>query len=143
MRLTLQTDFALRLLMHLAVRGEALTTIAASADRHEISKNHLMKVAHNLTQLGYIETVRGRSGGLRLSRPANHINVGSVVREMEGGDALVACFPNGSGHCRITPSCRLKGVLIDAQESFFASLDGYSLQDLVAENVGLETALKT
>lgn len=141
MRLTAHADYALRLLMYLAVQEDELITISASAEHYGISKNHLMKVAHKLGQLGYIETVRGRSGGLRLARDANSINIGDVVREIEVGDALVACFPNGSGGCLISPSCRLKGILAEAIEAFFQSLDQFTLANLVDGNNPLKKAL--
>lgn len=141
MRLTVQTDYALRLLMHLAVQDPELTSISASADRYKISKNHLMKVAHNLKNFGYVEPVRGRSGGLRLAVKAENINIGEVIRRMEASSALVACFPQGGGGCTISPACRLKSILADALEAFFASLDGYTLSDLVSQNSELQEAL--
>lgn len=141
MRLTVYADYALRLLMHLAVQGDELTTISASAERYGISRNHLMKVAHNLGQLGYIDTVRGRHGGLRLARSPSGINVGDVVRKMEVELTLAPCFPGGSGGCLISPSCRLKGILSDAMEAFFQTLDGYTLASLVDDNPPLRKVL--
>ena len=141
MRLTVQADYALRLLMHLAVQGPELTSISASADRYKISKNHLMKVAYNLKQFGYVEAVRGRSGGLRLAVRAEDINIGEVIRRIESGSPLVACFPQGGSGCIISPSCRLKGILTDALEAFFTTLDGYTLSHLVSQNTELRKAL--
>ncbi|NKB19292.1 MAG: Rrf2 family transcriptional regulator [Alphaproteobacteria bacterium] len=141
MHLRLQTDYALRLLMHLAVANEPLTTIAASAKRYGISKNHLMKVAHNLVQLGYVVSVRGRTGGLKLAKDAGAINVGAVIRALEADAALVVCFPNGAGGCCITPSCRLKGLLVDAEEAFYKTLDKATLNDLVVGNDDLSAIL--
>lgn len=141
MRLTLQTDYALRLLMHLAINAPALVTIADIADRYGISKNHLMKVAHTLGREGFIETVRGRGGGLRLLRPAGAVNVGKVVRTLEASTALVECFPNGNGACLISPACKLRGALLMAQTAFFEVLDGYSLEDLTAGNAALANLL--
>lgn len=142
MRLTLQTDYALRVLMHLAVKGEALSTIAEIAEKYEISRNHLMKVAQNLVQLGFVESVRGRSGGLRLARAAGKISIGDVVRQFETGSALVECFQGGNGHCVITPACRLKSVLGKALEAFFQALDPHSVDELVRENTHLKELLK-
>lgn len=142
MRLNLQTDYALRLLMHLAVNEDRLCTIAEVAERYDISKNHLMKVAHLLGREGFIETVRGRSGGLRLARPASEINVGDVVRRMEADFAIVECFEGGAGECMITPACRLKGVLNEAVKAFLGALDRYSLADLVRRNVRLRVLLE-
>ncbi len=137
MRLTVQTDYALRMLMHLACRADALVTIHEIAERYAISKNHLMKVAHGLGRAGFIETVRGRSGGLRLARPAEEIPVGAVARRTERASVLVECFPGGNGGCLITPHCRLKSVLEEAQEAFFRVLDRYSVHDLVKRNPAL------
>lgn len=141
MRMTLQTDYALRLLMHLAVRGEELTTIAACAEKYSISKNHLMKVAHVLGRLGYVDAVRGRSGGLRLAHSPEDICLGDVVRSMEVGAALVDCFPGSNGSCLISESCRLKSVLAESLQAFLSVLDGYTLHDLVASNAPLRKTL--
>ncbi|PQA86825.1 Rrf2 family transcriptional regulator [Hyphococcus luteus] len=141
MRLNLQTDYALRMLMHLAVNQDRLCTIADIAERYGISKNHLMKVAHLLGRDGFIETVRGRAGGLRLARPASEINVGDIVRRMEADFAVVECFAGGAGECAITPACRLKSVLKEALEAFLTALDAYTLDDLVRRNPRLRDLL--
>jgi len=141
MRLNVQSDFALRLLMHLAVNPGRLSTIAEIADRYAISKNHLMKVANALGRDGFIETVRGRSGGLRLARSAAEIKVGDVVRRTEGDFALVECFQADDGACLITPVCRLKGFLRNAMEVFLSELDRHTIHDLVADNNGLRDLL--
>ena len=137
MRLTVQTDYALRMLMYLAIHADSLATIHDVAERYGISKNHLMKVAHGLGRAGFIETLRGRSGGLRLAKPAEDIPVGAVARHSEEGSALVECFPGGNGGCLITPCCKLKSVLAEAQEAFFAVLDQYTVHDLVKRNPAL------
>ena len=142
MRLTLQADYALRMLMHLAVNEDRLGTIAEVADRFAISRNHLTKVANRLAQAGHVDAVRGRSGGLRLARPADRINLGAVVRPLEQGHALVECFPGGTDDCLITRCCKLKGVLARAQEAFFAVLDEYSVADLTVGNRALESLLE-
>ncbi len=141
MRLNVQTDYALRMLMHLAVNRDTLVTIAEVAERFQISRNHLMKVAYILGQEGFVEAVRGRSGGLRLGRPPEDIRIGDVVRRMEGDFALVECFQGGKGECLITPACKLKGVLHEAMAAFLAVLDEYSIRDLVTRNPGLKTLL--
>ena len=97
MRLTVQTDYALRMLMYLAIHADSLVTIHDVAERYGISKNHLMKVAHGLGRAGFIETLRGRSGGLRLAKPAEDIPLGAVARHFEQGSALVECFPAATG----------------------------------------------
>ncbi len=141
MKLTTFSDYALRLLMHLAVNNGKLTTIADAADRYQISKNHLMKVAHHLVKEGSVGSVRGRSGGLHLARDPADINLGLIVRQMEQGTALVECFPGGKGACRITSACRLSSILAQAQSAFYDCLDQFTLADLVADNTALEKLL--
>ena len=142
MRLTVQTDYALRMLMHLAVNDGRLCTINEIAERYGISKNHLMKVAQTLSAWRVVTSVRGRAGGLRLARRPAAISLGSVARRLEAGSALVECFPGGAGACLITPSCRLKGVLAKAQAAFFAVLDDYTVADLVRRNPALRALLQ-
>ncbi len=127
MKLTRYTDYALRVLMHLAARPERLSSISEIARGYGISHNHLMKVVHDLRKEGYVAAVRGRSGGIRLGRPAAEIRVGEVVRHTEEGFALVDC-----GSCIIAPACGLTGVLGEALGAFMRVLDGYTLADLVA-----------
>lgn len=128
MKLTRYTDFALRVLMHLAAKPDRLASIGEIARTYRISHNHLMKVVQDLRQEGYLDAVRGRSGGVRLARPATEIRVGDVVRHTEGGFALVDC-----GSCVIAPACSLTGALREALTAFMAVLDGYTLADLVVE----------
>ncbi len=131
MRLTVHTDYALRLLILLAAkRGEAVT-VQEAAERYAISKNHLMKVAHQLGLAGWITTTRGRGGGLHLALEPEWISIGAVVRRTEQDLILVECFDRASSHCRIQPACVLSGALREALEAFLAVLDGYSLADLV------------
>lgn len=131
MRLTVYTDYSLRLLMYLALKDDGLATIAEVAKSYGISKNHLMKVTHELGVAGYVETVRGRSGGLRLARPMDSIGLGEVVRHTEPDLALVPCMSPDDGSCAIRPSCVLKRALEKARQAFVAVLDEYTLQDLV------------
>ena len=130
MRLTFSTDYALRLLMLVGLETEHLVTIQEVSDRFGISKNHLMKVAYQLGQAGYIETVRGRNGGLRLGKTASQIVVGEVVRKMEPDFAVVEC-QNPAGYCRITPSCVLRSAMREAVQAFLEKLDQYTLEDLL------------
>ncbi|PHQ69568.1 MAG: BadM/Rrf2 family transcriptional regulator [Sneathiella sp.] len=141
MRLNIQTDYALRILMHLAVSPERLVTIAEISARFDISKNHLMKVAHGLGHLGYIDTVRGRSGGLRLARAAKAIAVGQVVRDMEADFAIVECFRGWENNCRISGACRLNAILATGIDAFLGILDQYTLQTLVETNPALISVL--
>jgi len=128
MRLKSYTDYALRVLMHLAARPDRLASIAEIARTYRISHNHLMKVVHDLRKAGFLGAVRGRAGGIRLARPATEISVGEVVRHTEAGFDLVDC-----GSCVIAPACALTAALHEARGAFMAVLDGYSLDDLVEE----------
>ena len=130
MRLTVYTDFSLRVLIFLALKGDELGTIAEIAKAYGISKNHLMKVAHQLGRAGYIETVRGKGGGLRLARRPEEIVIGDIVRRTEAGSALVPCFSPSDADCTIYPRCALRVALAKAQNAFLAALDEYSLADL-------------
>ena len=130
MRLTFSTDYALRLLMLVGLETEHLVTIEEVADRFRISKNHLMKVAYQLGQAGYLETVRGRNGGLRLGKAPSQIVVGEVVRKMEPDFAVVEC-QNPTGYCRITSSCVLRSAMREAVQAFLGKLDQYTLEDLL------------
>ena len=130
MRLNLQTDYALRLLMHLAANTRGLVTIAEVASRFRISRAHLMKVAFLLGRGGFVQTVRGRAGGLRLARDAREIRVGDVFRFMEGDAELVGCVGSAQGDCVVTRACRLRGVLGEALTAFIGVLDRYTLADL-------------
>lgn len=142
MKLTLHTDYALRMLVFLAVREGRSTTVSDMAKVYRLSRNHLMKVALDLGRLDYIKTTRGRSGGISLARRPSEINVGDVVRAMEDGFALVECLDPGGGSCLITPACRLKGVVRRALEAFLAVLDAYTLADLIGERTLLEELLE-
>jgi Rrf2 family nitric oxide-sensitive transcriptional repressor len=128
MRLKSYTDYALRVLMHLAAKPDRLASIGEMARTYRISHNHLMKVVHDLRKQGFLDSVRGRSGGIRLARPASEISVGEVVRHTEGGFDLVDC-----GSCVIAPACSLTAALHNARRAFMDVLDGYSLASLVED----------
>lgn len=130
MRLTVYTDYSLRLLMYLAVRRDGLATIGEVAEAYGIAKNHLTKVAHHLGVAGDIETVRGKSGGIRLKKPPACIILGAVIRRTEPDLALVPCFDGQA--CAITGACVLQTALHQALAAFLAELDNYTLADLVA-----------
>ena len=130
MRLSVQTDYALRTLMYLAAH-EGHHSIAEIAGKYGISKNHLMKVAQRLAAEGFVDSVRGRSGGLKLARPADALNVGTVVRTMEDTGTFVECFDPATNQCVITPACGLRHALHGAVEAFFQYLDGFTVSDLV------------
>jgi Rrf2 family nitric oxide-sensitive transcriptional repressor len=141
LRLTVYTDYSLRLLMYLALNDDGLATIAEVADSYGISKNHLMKVAHQLGIAGYVATVRGRSGGLRLAKPAEAIGLGQVVRQTEPDMALVPCFKPINAPCSIQRCCVLQTALEKAYLAFVEVLDGYTLGDLVKPRAPLRALL--
>jgi Rrf2 family nitric oxide-sensitive transcriptional repressor len=141
MRLTVHTDYALRMLMYLALKQDGLATISEIAARYGISKNHLMKVAYRLGTAGYIDTVRGRGGGLRLAKSAEAIGLGDIVRQTEPDMALVPCFKPVEANCAILPSCALRGALGRAGAAFLRVLDEYSLGDLVKQRAPLRNLL--
>lgn len=140
MRLSLQTDYALRTLMFLAVK-DGHHSIADIASAYGISKNHLMKVAQRLTAEGFVESVRGRSGGLKLAHPPAELNVGAIVRTMEDTGTFVECFDATTNTCVVTPSCGLRHVLKGALESFARHLDQFSVADLIPDNEGFRQQL--
>ena len=133
MQLTQYSDYALRTLIYLAVTEEN-ATITEIAERYSISRNHLVKVVHNLGKLGYITTIRGRQGGLRLAMKAESINIGEVVRQTEPNFNIVECFDCNTNRCVIAPTCRLKGIVGKAFGAFIDVLDSYTLAD-VTDNV--------
>ena len=140
MRLTVFTDYALRVLMYLALDPERRVTIRDVAGDYGISRNHLMKVVNKLTRAEFVESSRGVNGGLLLARAPEEISVGDVVRNTEDDFALVECFRDDNA-CVITPSCQLKNVLYEARESFFSVLDSYTVADLVQDRRGLSRLL--
>ena len=143
MRHTSYSDYALRMLMYLAVHPDRLCTIDEIARAYAISRNHLMKLAFELGRAGYIRTVRGRSGGLALGRPAESIVVGDVIRHTEEDFALVECFRPERNECAITPGCRLRSVFANALAAYLSVLDGYTLADLTNRPERLTMLLHT
>lgn len=130
MRLTTLTDYAMRLLIYVGQHPDRLCTIAEVAQAHGISEPHLMKVTHRLAQSGWLETVRGKHGGIRLARPAHEIRLGDVVRDTENDLTLVECF-SGASDCRLVGQCRLAGILQGALTQFLSYLDNYTLADIL------------
>lgn len=144
MRLTNYTDYSLRMLIYLgSMKKNNLASIQEIADAYQISKNHLMKVAHELGKKGYIETIRGRNGGLRLAQLPQEINVGEVVRSTEEDFNLVECFDKENNSCVISPACRLKHVLHSALTAYFEVLDQYQLADLIVNDETLRKLFET
>lgn len=130
MHLTRFTDYSLRVLLYLAVKGERRSTITEIAERFDISRNHLMKVVQDLSHHGYITSIRGKNGGLLLRKEPHGIVLGELVRRTERDLTLVECFGDDN-ECMITPACQLKHILKEALEAFLAVLDSYTLEDLL------------
>ena len=144
MRLSSYTDYALRMLMYLAVRQDGLPTIGEIAQVYGISKNHLMKVAQHMGAGGFIETVRGRNGGLRLGRLPEQIRIGDVIRFTEQDMSIVECMgalPGDTAACRLSPACTLRSALFEAKQAFLAVLDDYTLADIVRHRRSLASLL--
>ena len=131
MRLTAFTDYCLRTLIYVALKGDEQATIDEIAVHHRINRNHLVKVVFRLGQLGYLHTTQGRGGGIRLADDPATLNLGQIVRQTEQDFALVECFPRRDCVCVIEPGCVLKGALQAALAAFLAVLDQYTLADLV------------
>jgi Rrf2 family nitric oxide-sensitive transcriptional repressor len=130
MRLARMTDYAIRLLMYVAQRPERLCTIAEVAAAYDISQTHLMKITHQLALGGWLETARGKGGGIRLAKPASEVRLGDVVRTMEPDFFIVECFSSGHS-CMLHGSCDLTGVMDGALRSFMTHLDAYTLGDVL------------
>lgn len=131
MRLAEYTDYTLRVLMYCAARPQQLVTISELAERHGVSRNHLMKIVTDLGRQGVLETTRGRGGGLRLLKDPSKVRIGDVVRASETDFRLVECFDPKTNQCTLTPSCRLKGLFNAALRAYFKELDGMTLADMV------------
>lgn len=130
MQLTRYTDYGLRTLIALGVNAGEWQTVSVLSEAYGISRHHLVKVVARLAARGYVETQRGKGGGMRLARPPSEINLGAVVRDMEAELGVVECLTAGGGHCVITPTCGLKGLLAEATREFMGVLDRHSLEDL-------------
>ncbi|HEY8906419.1 MAG TPA: Rrf2 family transcriptional regulator [Rhodoferax sp.] len=132
MRLTLMSDYAMRLLMHVAKNPQRLCTISEVARTYNISEAHLMKVTHQLALTGWIETVRGKGGGMRLATSPDQINLGAVVKSIEPDFAIVECLADSDDTtCQLNGSCQLTGIMTGALQSFMSHLSRYTLADLL------------
>lgn len=131
MELTRYTDYSLRVLIYLGIHAERLCLISEIAERYGISRNHLVKVVHGLARGGYVQTYRGKGGGIELARPPAQINVGALVRYTEGPFEPVECFRGAKNRCILSKACVLKEALREACDNFLATLDRYTLADLL------------
>jgi len=132
MKLTRYTDYALRVLLYLGARPERVCSISEMSRAYSVSQNHLMKVVHDLGKAGFVASVRGRLGGIRLARTPAEIVIGSVIRHTEDGFDLVDC-----GNCIIAPACGMTNALREALAAFMAVLDGYTLEDMLAKRIDM------
>lgn len=138
MRMTLHTDYALRMLIYMAARSNPVCTVNDVAEAYGLSRNHLLKVAQTLRDIGLVETTRGRAGGIRLAKAPEAIGVGALVRATEAEFSLAECMQaQGDTCCAISPACRLKGMLHEALAAFLAVLDKYTLADIVRNRATL------
>jgi len=133
MRLSVFTDYSLRVLIQAAIRHPNKVTIDEVANAYGISRNHLIKVINELGRAGFLVTQRGRSGGFTLARPAERIFMSEVVKFGEEGQPLVECFDPERNKCVITPACKLKGMIAEAKRAFFDVLGKYTIADVCAK----------
>lgn len=141
MRLTMRTNLAMRTLMTCAVNSGRTVTKGEIAAACNASPHHVAQVVHALGLLGFVATQRGRSGGLRLARPAETVRVGEVFRHFEAGVPFAECFDGAANTCPLAPACRLRDALAAALDAFYAALDRITLADLVRCNDALEGVL--
>jgi len=142
MRLTTFTDYTIRVLIYLGLNQDRLTRVAELAEKYDISANHLTKVVHLLGRLGYVDTQRGRGGGIKLACRPEEINIGQLVRETEKNTTIVECFNQSSCQCKIVSACQLIDILIEAQHAFFVVLDKYTLHDLILNPESLHKLIR-
>lgn len=142
MRLTVRTNLAMRALMFCAVNSDRVVRKADIAESCNSSENHLGVVINMLGQTGFIETARGRNGGIRLKVAPEALSVGQVFRVFEANVPFAECFAGTDNHCPLTATCRLRGHLSVALEAFYATLDKVTLADLVKDNSGLHSLLE-
>jgi Rrf2 family nitric oxide-sensitive transcriptional repressor len=128
MQLKRYTDYSLRVLIYLAIKPEEIISINEIAEAYDISRNHLLKVVNGLMEQGLIQTYRGKTGGLQLAKPPGRINVGEVVKYMEGNVQVIDCH---EPYCPIVPACSLQRALNEAHQAFYKSLKRYTLADLI------------
>ena len=142
MQITSYTDYALRVLIYLAMLPNRQATITEVADFYNISRNHLVKVVHQLGSKGFVKTTRGKGGGLSLQRPPEMIRIGEVVRSMESHFYWVECFDPAQQHCRLLPNCGLKQLLGRAGDAYLQVLDAATLADVLLGTVAVQLPQK-
>jgi Rrf2 family nitric oxide-sensitive transcriptional repressor len=142
MKLTLFSDYSLRILMFAGLNEEPTFSVDDVARAYGLSRNHVAKVINFLTQRGYLSSQRGRGGGIRLGQKPEEIRVGQLLRQTENGSPLVECFDAATNTCPLIRACRLKLALSQAWTAFFDTLDGYTLADLIQKPGPLQHALQ-
>ncbi|MBW0157241.1 RrF2 family transcriptional regulator [Sedimentimonas flavescens] len=142
MRLTTRTNLAMRTLMFCAVNPDRIVRKHEIAEACNASENHLAQVVNTLAQRGFIETQRGRSGGLRLARPMDQIGVGEVLRAFEATLPFAECFDLETNTCPLHEACMFREALLEALEAFYATMDRRTLADLIEDNAALEHLLR-
>jgi Rrf2 family nitric oxide-sensitive transcriptional repressor len=141
MKLTNYSDYALRILIYLSLKKDKLSTISEIAESYCISRNHVVKIVHHLGQLGYLDTMRGKHGGIRLAQAPEMINIGEVIRHTEVSMELVECFSEQNA-CIICDSCVLRSIIAEALMAFMEVLDKYTLADLIVPGHQLRKQLQ-
>lgn len=131
MQLTIFTDYGLRSLMYVAAHADRRCSVREIADYYKISRNHLVKVVHRLAQLGYIDSSKGKGGGIRLATDPNQLKLGDLIQKLEPNMHLVECFNKDTNSCRITNTCKLRHCLTDARQAFITSLNKQTLADIL------------
>ena len=142
MQITKFSDYALRILIHLATTEENLMSTREIAGMQNLPFNHLAKISQWLTHEGYVESVRGRNGGMRLAQSPEMISIGRLLRRSERGTPLVECMKEDGGCCVMTPACGLLPILNEAQEAFFEALERKTLQDVLDGNRGMKNLIR-
>jgi Rrf2 family transcriptional regulator, nitric oxide-sensitive transcriptional repressor len=140
MELSQFTDYSLRVLLYASLRENELSSVKEIASAYAISRNHLVKVVHNLAKLGYLNTFRGKGGGIALAKTPEEIGIGKLVRETENL-AILECFPSGKGTCCIAGICELQNIMGKALQAFMAELDKVTLADLMKKKPTLRQRL--
>lgn len=133
MQLTTFTDYGLRSLIFLTTQPGRQSSVREIAEYFGISRNHLVKIVHRLSQLGYIASSKGKGGGIRLARDAEEIRIGDVVQQLEPNMELVECFNRETNTCRVVDSCHLRHYLFEANSAFIATLNRYTLADTIKD----------
>lgn len=141
MRLTMRTNLAARVLMFCGVNADKTVRSSQIAEATNASSNHLSQVIHQLQQLGYVNTRRGRGGGLTLARPAGEITMGELFRDFEADVPFAECYDLSKNDCPLSEKCRLSHYISKALDAFYRELDKVTLADLLRENVGLHELL--